>query len=177
MSVAASPSEGKSMFTSTGNQSRCVLQTTSIIPSYALGCIGSALQSRTRPIHSDHSSINVSSALTPHSPVPLSSPANPAFSAEELQYQLEATGAKLLFVHPFSLQVGLAAARAIGLSDDKVVLIEPALNSTQHFVTLDEVISEGLKHPERFMDRKFEPGEAKTKIAVGISRFDYVERI
>jgi hypothetical protein len=73
------------------------------------------------------------------------------------------------------LQAGLAAARAIGLSDDKVVLIVPAPNAKQHFITLDEVIQEGLRHPKPFMDRKFKPGEAKTKIAVSIGRVHYVK--
>ena len=106
----------------------------------------------------------------------LSSAANPAFSAQELQYQLEATGAKLLFVHPSALQAGIAAARAIGLSDDRVVLIEPASNVKQPFVTLDEVIQEGLRHPVPFTDRKFKRGEAMTQIAVSIGRVRCVIR-
>ena len=90
------------------------------------------------------------------------------FSAEELQYQLEATKARLLFVHPTVLRAGLAAAKALGLSNDRVVLIEPASSAKQPFVTLDEVIQEGMQQPERFVDRRLEPGEAKTKIAVSI---------
>ena len=52
------------------------------------------------------------------------------------------------------------------MSDDRIVLIEPASSAKQHFVTLDEAILEGLKHPKPFVDRKLRPGEAKTKIAV-----------
>jgi hypothetical protein len=104
-----------------------------------------------------------------------SSAANPAFSAEELQYQLEATGAKLLFVHPSALQAGLAAARAIGLSDDKVILIEPASNAKHRFVTLDQVILEGLRHPKPFTDRQLRPGEARTKVAVSIGHIRCVK--
>ena len=33
-------------------------------------------------------------------------------------------------------------------------------------MTLDEVIQEGLRHPEPFAERQFKPGEAKAKIAV-----------
>ena len=94
------------------------------------------------------------------------SAANPAFSAEELQLQLETTKAKILFVHPSALQTGLAAAKAVGLSDDRVVLIDPAPDGKQPFATLDEVILEGMQQPNRFVDRKLRPGEAKTKIAV-----------
>lgn len=91
--------------------------------------------------------------------------ANPTFSAEELQHQLEVTNAKFLLVHPSVLQTGLAAAKAIGLPNDRVMLIEPTSNAKQDFVTLDEVIQEGLRHPEPFTERQFKPGEAKTKIA------------
>jgi len=94
------------------------------------------------------------------------SAANPTFSAEELQHQLETTTAKLLFVHPTALQAGLAAARAIGLPNDRIVLIEPASNAKLPFVTLDELILEGLQQPKQFVDRQLRPGEAKTKIAV-----------
>lgn len=114
-------------------------------------------------------------AFTPRSPcVLVPSAANPAFSGEELKYQLEATNAKLLIVHPSALQAGLVAAKAIGLSDDKVVLIEPASDAKQRFVTLDEVIQEGLRHPKPFMDRQLKPGEAKTKIAVSVGQVRYV---
>ena len=97
-----------------------------------------------------------------------SSAANPTFSAEELQHQLKATNTKLLFVHPSVLQTGLAAAKAVGLSSDRVVLIEPASGVKQPFLTLDEAILEGLQQPERFVERQLKPGEAKTKIAVSV---------
>ena len=100
-----------------------------------------------------------------------SSGVNPAFSAEELKYQLEATKARLLFVHPTVLQAGLAAAKAIGLSNDRVVLIEPASNVKQPFVTLDEAIQEGMQQPEKLIERQFKPGEGKTKIAVSATPF------
>lgn len=163
------------MFISIRNQSRYFVQTISITPSYASVCIGSAPQSRTSFFHFERSTIDLLSRPCAATRVLVSSAANPAFSAEELQYQLEATKAKLLFVHPSALQAGLAAARATGLSDDKVVLIEPALNAKQHFVTLDEVILEGLKHPKPFVDRKLKPGEAKTKIAVSIGPIHYLK--
>lgn len=69
------------------------------------------------------------------------------------------------------MQTGLAAAKAIGLSNDRIVLIEPASNERQPFVTLDEVIQEGLQQPEQFVERQFKPGEAKTKIAVSAMPF------
>ena len=65
------------------------------------------------------------------------------------------------------------------MSNDRVVLIEPAPNVKQPLLTLDEVITEGLQYPKRFVDRKLKPGEGKTKIAVSAvppsvpSRRDY----
>lgn len=100
-----------------------------------------------------------------------SSAASPALSAEDLQCQLEAAKAKFLFVHPTALQTGLAAARAIGLSDDRIVLIEPDSNVKQPFMTLDEVIQDGLQQPGPLLERQLEPGEGKTKIAVSATPF------
>jgi len=65
----------------------------------------------------------------------------------------------------------LAAANAVGLSNDRVVLIEPASNAKHPFVTLDEVIQEGLQYPERLVERQLKPGEGKTKIAVSATPF------
>ena len=73
-----------------------------------------------------------------------------------------------MLVHPSALQTALGAARAVGLSNDRIVLIEPASNTKQQFITLDEAILEGLQHPKPFVDRRLKPGEAKTKIAVSL---------
>ena len=96
------------------------------------------------------------------------SAANPVFFVEELQQQLEAIKAKLLFVHPTALQTGLAAAKAVGLPNDRVVLIELVSNGKQPFLTLDEVILGGLQQPKLFVGRQLKPGKAKTKVAVSI---------
>jgi 4-coumarate--CoA ligase len=56
--------------------------------------------------------------------------ANPAFSVDELLYQLNTTQAKLLVVHQSIFAVGLEAAKLAGLSEDRVIVIpngdEPA---------------------------------------------------
>ena len=169
MSIASCRGEQR-VLTPNETQPRSSLRTISIIPLYASVCIESALQSRTRLFHLRHP---VSYQHFPCFGAALASSfpsaANPTFSAEELRYQLEATKAKLLFVHPSALQTGLAAARAIGLPNDRIVLIESPSDEKQHLVTLDEVISEGLQHPKPFVDRRFKSGEAKTKVAVSFS--------
>lgn len=65
----------------------------------------------------------------------------------------------------------MAAARMIGLPNDRIVLIEPMSNAKQPFMTLDEVIQEGLQQPVPFVERQFKPAEAKTKIAVSATSF------
>ena len=69
------------------------------------------------------------------------------------------------------MQTGLAAARTVGLPNDRIVLIDPTPNAKQPFLTLDEAIQEGLQQPEPFVERQFKPAEAKTKIAVSAAPF------
>jgi len=95
--------------------------------------------------------------------------ANPAFSVDELLYQLNTTKAKLLIVHHSTFSTGLEAAKLAGLSEDRVVVIpngdEPAPEGYQ---TLDELAEESsLLYPEPLFSESFlAEGEAKTKIAV-----------
>lgn len=97
--------------------------------------------------------------------------ANPAFSVDELLYQLNTTKAKLLVVHHSTFSTGLEAAKLAGLSEDRVVVIqngdEPAQEGHQ---TLDELAEESSRlYPEPLFSESFlVEGEAKTKIAVSI---------
>ncbi|KAI0943773.1 hypothetical protein AcW1_002856 [Taiwanofungus camphoratus] len=94
--------------------------------------------------------------------------ANPSYTAGELEHQLAATKTKLLIVHPWSHTVALAAAQAVGLSPDRIVLFAPLADSppsrTPH-PTVDELVAEGLAQPPRFVERRLAPGEARTKLA------------
>ena len=49
--------------------------------------------------------------------------ANPAFSVDELLYQLNTTKAKLLVVHYSTFTTGLEAAKLAGLSEDRILVI------------------------------------------------------
>ena len=95
--------------------------------------------------------------------------ANPAFSVDELLYQLNTTKAKLLVVHHSTFTTGLEAAKLAGLSEDRIVIIpngdEPAPEGYQ---TLDELAEEGGRlYPEPLFNESFlAEGESKTKIAV-----------
>lgn len=50
-------------------------------------------------------------------------PANPGYSADELAYQLKNSGAHALFTTKKFLETALKAAQAVGIPDDRVVLI------------------------------------------------------
>jgi 4-coumarate--CoA ligase len=97
--------------------------------------------------------------------------ANPAFSVDELLYQLNTTKAKLLVVHHSIFATGLEAAKLAGLSEDSIVVIpngdEPAPDGYQ---TLDELAEEGNRlYPEPLFNESFlAEDEARTKIAVRI---------
>ncbi|KAF9802190.1 hypothetical protein IEO21_09957 [Rhodonia placenta] len=94
--------------------------------------------------------------------------ANPAYMVGELEYQMSITKAKLLIIHPWSLAVGLEAARAAGLPADRIVLFDalhdaaPTLGS---YPTISQLVAEGLAKPTCFYERRLRPGEGKTKLA------------
>ena len=97
--------------------------------------------------------------------------ANPAFSVDELLYQLNTTKAKLLVVHHSTFATGLEAGKLAGLSEDRIVIVssddEP---SPEGYQTLDELAEEGNRlYPEPLFDESLlAEDEAKTKIAVSV---------
>ncbi|KAJ7293087.1 phenylacetyl-CoA ligase [Mycena rebaudengoi] len=94
-------------------------------------------------------------------------PANPAYSADELFFQLETTKAKLVFVHADFLPTALAAVKLAGLSTDRVAVIEASSDSCfkDKGVTLSDLFLLGSSKPQNYVERKLRPGEAKTKVA------------
>ena len=97
--------------------------------------------------------------------------ANPAFSVNELLYQLNTTKAKLLVVHNSIFTTGLEAAKLAGLSEDRIVVIPSVDEPTpEGYQTLDELAEEGSRlYPEPLFNESFlAEGEARTKIAVSI---------
>ena len=56
------------------------------------------------------------------------SPANPAYTADELAFQLRDAGAKALVTQVSALETAKEAAKKVGLSEDKIILI----GSTTH---------------------------------------------
>jgi long-subunit acyl-CoA synthetase (AMP-forming) len=94
--------------------------------------------------------------------------ANPDFSSDELLYQLQETGASAIIVHPEALDTALSAARAYGISSERIILFDgksPSTSAINH-VTLGGLVHHGLNMSDAtFVERRLRPGEAKTKLA------------
>ncbi|EJF61689.1 amp dependent CoA ligase [Dichomitus squalens LYAD-421 SS1] len=90
--------------------------------------------------------------------------ANPMYTSEELGYQLQLTKTRLLFVHPLALNAALDAARAAGLPQDRIVLLEPLPSSS--CVNVHDLVKFGLRERQAYRERQLEPGEARTKLAL-----------
>ena len=75
----------------------------------------------------------------------------------------------MLVLHPDSLAVGLAAARAAGIRPDRILLFArppTASADAAGLLTLDELVQEGLAQPRRWAEPRLKPGEGKTRIAL-----------
>ncbi|KAJ7729656.1 phenylacetyl-CoA ligase [Mycena maculata] len=92
------------------------------------------------------------------------SPANPDFSRQELEFQLRATKATLLIIYPDALDVSTAAAKAVGLPLDRVLVFDVPNTSAGNLVTVDNLVQRGLR-VKAFSERRLRPGEGKTKLA------------
>ncbi|KAI0270030.1 acetyl-CoA synthetase-like protein [Gloeopeniophorella convolvens] len=96
------------------------------------------------------------------------STASPSFNDEELAYQIQTSKATTLITHFSSLQTALAAAKVSGIPEDRVILIGTPRGADSKLSERDveTLISYGLTHDANFVERRLEPGEAKTKLAL-----------
>jgi len=93
--------------------------------------------------------------------------ANPDFSSNELLYQLEATKAILMIIHPDALDTAISAAQKAKLPTDRIILFKTTAMKSTSWVTVDDLVENGLRLPkdQSFIERTLSPGEAKTKLA------------
>ncbi|KAK0543464.1 hypothetical protein OC846_004618 [Tilletia horrida] len=107
--------------------------------------------------------------------------ANPAYTAGELKYQLEASNAKTLFTmeEPAALKVALEAAEKAGIPKERIVVIEsPASlakkrgSRSDGLTTVSDLVEAGAKVLKKkgrgvlaSTRRKLGPGEGKQKLA------------
>lgn len=96
--------------------------------------------------------------------------ANPDFTSDELLYQLQATKASVIIVHPEALDTALSAVRAYGhgISGKHIVLFDvksPSSRPPNH-LTIEDLIYQGHRTVDpTFVERRLRPGEAKLKLA------------
>lgn len=90
--------------------------------------------------------------------------ANPAYTADELAYQLQLTKSRLIITHSETCPVALQATRLAGLTQDRIVLIDPLFQSP--YPNLSDLVNFGLKQQQMFAERRLKCGEAKTKLAL-----------
>ncbi|KAI0827403.1 acetyl-CoA synthetase-like protein [Trametes gibbosa] len=90
--------------------------------------------------------------------------ANPAYTVDELVYQIQTAKASVLFVYPEALKDGLAAARIAGIPDERVILYAAGSGGTR--LSIEDLIAEGLGQPRHWVEPRLQPGEGKTKIAL-----------
>ena len=92
--------------------------------------------------------------------------ANPAYTADELVYQITTAKVRILAVHPDSLPTALDASRKAGLAADHIFLLDELKDSNPiPFPTISSLVKDGLSSPQYFKERKLAPGEGKSKIA------------
>lgn len=79
----------------------------------------------------------------------IATPANAAYSAGELEHQLRSSGAKALFTCLPVLETALKAAKAVGIPEDKIFIMDlPHHSKKLPYKTLDDLIQLGHSVPE-----------------------------
>jgi acyl-coenzyme A synthetase/AMP-(fatty) acid ligase len=109
---------------------------------------------------------NVPLAWATHRLGGIQSPANAAYSASELEYQLKDSGAKCLFTCMPLLETAREAARKVGIPDDRIYLLELPKEASgsqtvqSEFKTVSDLIREGSREPqlEKLLWKKGEGG-------------------
>jgi len=94
---------------------------------------------------------------------------NPASSAEDLSYYLRISGSTSIIAHSDVLPEATKAAEQSGIPRHRIVLFGPPAAVGPKFAgyyDLFSLIEHGLSQDPKFVERRLEPGEAKTKVAL-----------
>ncbi|KAK4151455.1 hypothetical protein C8A00DRAFT_35903 [Chaetomidium leptoderma] len=79
----------------------------------------------------------------------IATPANVAYSASELEHQLRSSGAKALFTCVPVLETALKAAKAVGIPEDKIFIMDlPHHSQKLPFKTVEDLIEMGHSVPD-----------------------------
>lgn len=85
--------------------------------------------------------------------------ASPAYNVEEMTYALKTGSAKFLMTVPGSMEVAIAAARAAGLKEDHVFLLDGKLDG---YKSVADLINIGKSFGERRQVPAYQIPEGKT---------------
>lgn len=78
----------------------------------------------------------------------IATPANVAYSAEELEHQLRSSGARALFTCVPVLETALKAAKAVGLPEDRIFIMDlPRASQKAPFGNIEDLIAIGRSAP------------------------------
>lgn len=91
--------------------------------------------------------------------------ANPDFSSDELFYQLEQTKACLVIAHPESMDKARSAVQKAKLPLSRLILFDTRQQTPKNYLKIGALIEKGLTSLPAFLEKKLNPGEAKTKLA------------
>jgi acyl-CoA synthetase (AMP-forming)/AMP-acid ligase II len=95
-------------------------------------------------------------------------PANPAYTVDELAYQLKSAGAKALSTCIPLLSTAIKAADKVGIPRKHIFLFELPTDQPsrgfEYFSTVSKLVAEGQTLPELEL-LKWAPGQARTQIA------------
>ncbi|KAK4649251.1 uncharacterized protein QC761_117270 [Podospora bellae-mahoneyi] len=95
----------------------------------------------------------------------IATPANVAYSAGELEHQLRSSGAKALFTCVPVLETALTAAKAVGIPDDKIFIMDAPVHSKKlPYKTVDDLIQLGQSVPE-LEPLKWVKGQGERQVA------------
>lgn len=85
--------------------------------------------------------------------------ASPAYNVEEMTYALKIGKAKFLFVAPDSLDVATAAAKTVGIPQERIILLEGAVNG---YETMSDLIAVGKSYHEIYQISQYRIPTGKT---------------
>lgn len=111
---------------------------------------------------------NLTAVFAVHKLGGIVTPANAAYSQSEVEYQMKSAGAKALFTCLPLLDTALAAAKAVGIPEKHVYLLEMADSFTggnkSSLTTVNQLIEAGSKLPET-QSIRLEQGQGATRCA------------
>jgi long-subunit acyl-CoA synthetase (AMP-forming) len=110
---------------------------------------------------------NLTLAWATHRLGGIQTPANAAYTVQELEHQLRDSGAKCLFTCVPLLDSALQAAKAVGIPKNRIYLLdvpESIAPKKDGYKTLDQLIKEGEKL-QRLEELKWSKGEGARRTA------------